>query len=383
MDERLKFVAEYLRGDRSVTALCRTFGISRKTGYKTISRYADEGLQGLFNRSRAPHQQANVVSDEVFGAIVGARRQHPHWGPRKLLAWLEREEPRTEWPVASTIGRILVRQGLIVPRRRSRHSPPYTEPFQACDRPNAVWCADLKGWFHTADGSRCEPLTVTDAYSRYLLRCQSLPRVTHTYVRPLFEHLFREYGLPWAIRTDNGAPFATTAVAGLSRLAVWWIRLGIVPERIAPGHPEQNGRHERFHRTLKEETVTPPKGSLVEQQVAFDCFREQYNWDRPHEALAGQTPATLYRPSLRPYPARLPEMTYPEHLQVRRVRPRGSIRWQGSELFISEALIGEPVALEQISDHLFQIYYGPVLLTTYDEKKAKLLRPSAATREEH
>ncbi len=196
MDERLKFVAEYLRGDRSVTALCRTFGISRKTGYKTISRYADEGLQGLFNRSRAPHQQANVVSDEVFGAIVGARRQHPHWGPRKLLAWLEREEPRTERPVASTIGRILVRQGLIVPRRRSRHSPPYTEPFQACDRPNAVWCADLKGWFHTADGSRCEPLTVTDAYSRYLLRCQSLPRVTHTYVRPLFEHLFREYGLP-------------------------------------------------------------------------------------------------------------------------------------------------------------------------------------------
>jgi len=381
MDERLKFVAEYLRGERSVAALCRTFGISRKTGYKMIDRYADEGLQGLFDRSRAPHRQAHAVSTEVFGKIVTGRREHPHWGPRKLLAWLKREQPRTSWPAASTIGRILVRQGLVVPRRRWRHSPPYTEPFRTCDRPNAVWCADLKGWFRTADGSRCEPLTVTDAYSRYLLRCQSLPRVSYAEMRPVFEHLFREYGLPGAIRTDNGAPFATTALAGLSRMAVWWIKLGIVPERIAPGHPEQNGRHERFHRTLKQETVTPPKGSLAEQQVAFDCFREQYNRDRPHAALADQTPASWYRPSTRPYPPRLPEMTYPEHLQVRRVRPSGSIRWQGAELFISEALIGEPIALEPITDHSFQVYYGPILLAVYDEKKAKLLRPSAATQE--
>jgi transposase InsO family protein len=381
MDERLRFVAEYLRGERSLAALCRTFGISRKTGYKMINRYADEGLRGLFDRSRAPHRQANIVSDEVFTEIVRVRRAHPHWGPRKLLAWLEREQPRSSWPAASTIGRILARQGLVVPRRRARRSPPYTEPFRTCDRPNAVWCADLKGWFRTADGSRCEPLTVTDAYSRYLLRCQSLPRVSHAEVRPVFEQLFREYGLPGAIRTDNGAPFATTALAGLSRLAVWWIKLGIVPERIEPGHPEQNGRHERFHRTLKQETVTPPKGSLAEQQVAFDCFREEYNRDRPHEALADRTPATLYRPSTRPFPSRLPEMTYPENMLVRKVRPSGRIRWQGGELFISEALIGEPVALEPISDHSFQVYYGPVTLAIYDEKKAKLLRPSAATKE--
>lgn len=383
MDERLRFVVEYLREEGSMAALCRTFGISRKTGYKMINRYADEGLRGLFDRSRAPHQQAHVVGDEVFEAIVHLRREHPYWGPRKLLAWLEREQPRVCWPAASTIGRILVRQGLVIRRRCSRHSPPYTEPFRTCDRPNAVWCADLKGWFRTADGSRCEPLTVTDAYSRYLLRCQSLPRVTYAEVRPVFEQLFREYGLPGAIRTDNGAPFATTAIAGLSRLAVWWIKLGVVPERIEPGHPEQNGRHERFHRTLKQETVTPPKGSLAEQQVAFDCFREQYNQDRPHEALTDRTPAAVYRPSPRPYPTRLPEMTYPENMQVRKVRPSGRIRWQGRELFISEALIGEPVALEPINDHSYYVYYGSIILAIYDEKKAKLLRPSAAAKEKH
>jgi hypothetical protein len=223
-------------------------------------------------------------------------------------------------------------------------------------------------------------LTVTDAYSRYLLRCQSLSRVTHDNVRPVFEHLFREYGLPVAIRTDNGTPFATIALGGLSRLSVWWIKLGIIPERIDPGHPEQNGRHERFHRTLKEETATPPKGSLSEQQAAFESFREQYNRDRPHEALDDKTPDALYCSSCRPYPVTEPEMTYPDEMIVRKVRASGSIRWRGKEIFISEVLIGEPVGFEQFDDRSYQIYYGPIELAIFDEKRAKLLRPWAATK---
>jgi putative transposase len=380
MDERMKFLSRYLQGDGSLAWLCREFGISRKTGYKMINRYLDEGLLGLINRSRSPHHHANAVTDEVVWAIISLRQKHPRWGPRKLRAWLDRERPRTRWPSASTIGRILARQGMVVPRRRSRRSSPYTEPFRNCDRPNAVWCADLKGWFRTGDGSRCEPLTVTDAYSRYLLRCQSLPQITYANVRTVFEHLFRQYGLPAAIRTDNGTPFATTAVGGLSRLSVWWIKLGISPERIDPGHPEQNGRHERFHRTLKEETATPPKGSLSEQQAVFEYFRQQYNKDRPHEALDNKTPATLYRSSSRPYPGRIPEIAYPDQMIVRKVRPCGSIRWQGRELFITGVLTGEPVAFERIDDRFFQVYYGPIKLAIYDEKRAKLLRPSAARR---
>jgi hypothetical protein len=238
-----------------------------------------------------------------------------------------------------------------------------------------VWCADFKGWFRTGDGKRCEPLTITDGYSRYVLACRVLLRTTQACVRPLFEVAFRQYGLPWAIRTDNGTPFASTALAGLSRLAVWWIKLGIHPERIDPGHPEQNGRHERFHRTLKEEAITPPKATALDQQQAFDIFCQEYNTDRPHQALADQTPDSLYKPSLRPYPARLPKIAYPDRMIVRKVRPAGSIRWQGEEIYISETLVGEPVALEQIDEQRFQLYYGHLKLAVLDDAKKKLIRP--------
>lgn len=375
MDERLKFLGEYLKQERSMTELCRCYGISRKAGYRLIRRYDLEGMLCLFDRSSAPHHRPNAVSEDIKLEILRLRDSHPRWGPRKLLAWLVENRPRTQWPVASTIGRILVRHGKTRSPRRSRRTPPYTQPFGDCRAANAVWCADFKGWFRTGDGMRCDPLTVTDSHSRFALACQGLTKTTYGSVWPVFEAIFRKYGLPSAIRTDNGTPFATTALGGLSRLAVWWIKLGILPERIDPGHPEQNGRHERFHRTLKDEVISPPKASLIKQQQAFDLFCQEYNFDRPHEALANKTPDYVYEPSLRPYPSRPPEMVYPDHMITRKVRPNGSIAWHGRECYISETIIGEPVALDQIDDRYFEIYYGPIKLAVYDDAKKIFIKP--------
>jgi transposase InsO family protein len=380
MDERLKFISEYLKQEQSMSALCKFFNISRKTGYKLVHRYVMEGYYGLYDRSRSPHHNPYAVSGDIISAILSLRNRYPRWGSRKLRAWLCRNCSGIEWPSVSTIGRILLRHGKIIPRRQSRRTPPYTRPFNDCRAPNDVWCADFKGWFRTGDRARCEPLTVTDSYSRYALACRALPYTTQAVIRPLFESLFREYGLPWAIRTDNGTPFASTALGGLSRLAVWWIKLGIIPERIEPGHPEQNGRHERFHRTLKEESITPPKATLEEQQAAFDRFCFEYNRERPHEALSDKTPASVYKTSPRPYPSRMPQITYPDHMVIRKVRPSGSVRWHGQELYISETVIGEPIAFEQIDEFNYQIYFGPVKLAVYDNKKKKIIKPNITRR---
>lgn len=380
MDERLKFVGEYLKQERSVSALCRQFGISRKTGYKLIGRYADEGAGGLFDRSRAPLGHPQEVSQEMVLLVLSIRDAHASWGPKKVWDWLCGHCPVVPLPSASTIGRILARHGRIVPRLHRRRTPPYTQPFVSCTKANDVWCADFKGWFRTGDRLRCDPLTVTDAFSRYALACRALPRTTQGLVRPVFEMLFREYGLPWAIRTDNGAPFASTALAGLSLLAVWWIKLGILPERIDPGHPEQNGRHERFHRTLKAETISPPQATLAKQQAAFDIFCLEYNQERPHQALGGKTPTGLYTASPRPYPTRTPQIAYPDHMIVRTVRPGGQFRWKGSELFLSETLIGEPIGLEQLDDRYHQIYFGPIPLAKLDNKTRAVIKPVAKKR---
>lgn len=380
MNERLKFIGEYLKQERSMSALCREFNISRKTGYKLVHRYTMEGVLGVYDRSRAPHHHPQAVSEDLVAMILSLRNSHPRWGPRKLLAWLRCHRPRTQWPSASTIGRLLARRGRITPRLHRRRTVPYSQPFRSCRRPNDVWCADFKGWFRTGDRSRCEPLTVTDACSRYALTCRALPVTTQSVVRPIFESLFREYGLPWVIRTDNGTPFASTALGGLSRLAVWWIKLGILPERIDPGCPEQNGRHERFHRTLKDETISPPKDNLPQQQAAFDRFCLEYNQERPHEALNDKTPASLYTQSPRPFPNRLPEIVYPEHMTIRKVRPSGQLHWRGCELYISETLIGEPVAFEQVDDRFFQIYYGSIKLAKFDNHKKRLIKPKLKKR---
>jgi transposase InsO family protein len=286
---------------------------------------------------------------------------------------LQREFPKIVWPAASTVGELLHRRGLIVPRRRSRRCPVYAQPFAGCESPNAVWSADMKGWFVTRDGSRCEPFTLSDNYSRYLLRCQLVPRADHEHIKPLIEAAFREYGLPLALRTDNGVPFATTTVGGLSRLSIWLYHLGVAPERIAPGRPAQNGRHERMHRTLKAETANPPQPTRRAQQQAFDRFRQEYNQHRPHEAVDQKTPASLYQSSPRPYPARLPELSYPDHYVLRKVRGQGEFKWRSHQLYLSETLAGETVGFDKTDDHRWVIYFGPVRLAQLDSRQYRII----------
>ena len=329
----MRFVLEQERGLHTMTELCDAYNITRETGYYWLRRYQQGGLEALPDRNRAPRQHPNQTPEEIEEAVLDLRREHMSWGPRKLKRVLEREDRWRQWPAASTIGEMVAREGLVIARKKRRRAPPYTQPFASADAPNRVWCADFKGWFRTGDGERIDPLTITDACSRYLLRCQRVEKTDDERVRAIFESAFRECGLPRAIRTDNGAPFASRAVAGLSRLAVWWMKLGIVPERIAAGHPEQNGRHERMHRTLKQETASPPAANRRAQQRAFDRFRREYNEERPHEALDMQTPSAVYTRSSREYPARVPEPEYGSALLVRRVVKRGNFPGSTSMCF--------------------------------------------------
>jgi transposase InsO family protein len=375
----MRFIVDWQDGELSMAVLCRKYGISRRVGYKWRSRYEQEGLDGLKDRSRAPQRHPNEVAAEIEAAIVAARARHPTWGPKKLLAWLECKQACRRWPARSTIAEILDRHGLTVPRKRRRRVPPQQEPFAACDGPNAVWCADFKGWFLTADGQRCDPLTISDAFSRYLVRCQTVRKTDGPTVRPLFEAAFRDYGLPGAIRTDNGAPFASRAIAGLSELSVWWIKLGIRPERIKPGQPQQNGRHERMHLTLKGETARPPASTLRRQQERFDTFRREFNHDRPHEALKMATPASVYVASARAYPERLGEMEYPSPWEVRRV-DSGRFRWHSENVWVSHVLHGELVGLEPIDDRHWRLWFGPLSLGVVDGYRKKLLTPREGRR---
>jgi putative transposase len=373
MDERVRFVLEHERRLYTMTELCDIYDIARETGYYWLRRYQQGGLEALQDRDRAPERHPNQTPEQIEEAVLELRRAHMRWGPRKLKRVLERETPQTPWPAASTIGALLAREGLVIRRKKRRRAPPYTEPFASADAPNRVWCADFKGWFRTGDGQRVDPLTITDAHSRYLLRCQQVPKTDGEHVQAVFEAAFREYGLPEAMRTDNGPPFASRAVAGLSRLAVWWMKLGIVPERIAAGHPEQNGRHERMHRTLDQETASPPEANPRAQQRAFHRFRREYNDERPHEALGMQTPSAVYRPSPRPYPARVREPEYDSALHVRRVRRRGSFSWKAQEVFLSETLIGEPIGLLPVDDRIYAVYFAAFPIAFFDSRRWTIL----------
>lgn len=373
MEEKLRFVFEYEQDERSMTELCERYGIARETGYVWLRRYREQGIAGLVERGRAAHRHANQTPVELEQMIVELRQAHMRWGPRKLKQVLERDEPGREWPAASTMGELLKREGLVVARKKRLRTAPYSQPLAHADGPNRVWCADFKGWFRTGDGERIDPLTMTDACSRYLLRCQTVEKTDTARVQAIFEAAFREYGLPEAIRTDNGAPFASRALAGLSRLAVWWIKLGIVPERIEAGHPEQNGRHERMHLTLEQETAQPPAANRRGQQRAFDRFRGEFNEVRPHEALGMQTPASVYQPSPRKFPARLPEVDYPDSMLVRQVGHKGQIRWKKHEVFISEVLWGERIGLLPIDDRRYRVYFAQVPLALFDSHHGYLL----------
>jgi putative transposase len=367
VDERLRFIAEYLDGMVTMTDLCTQYGISRETGYKWVARFEADGPAGLHDRSRRPHGSPTATPPAVVQALLAARRRHPRWGPKKLLAhgW-----PLPTRPALSTASALLKQHGLVVPRRRRTRPGHPGRPTTPLTTPNVVWTIDFKGQFRTGDGTWCYPLTVADACTRYLLACQALPSVRTAPTRATLERVFRRFGLPDRIRSDNGAPFATSwALGHLSPLAVWWIRLGIVPERIEPGCPAQNGRHERMHRTLKADTARPPATTARAQQRRFTAFRRAYNEERPHEALEQRPPAQLYVPSTRPYPARLLPLEYaPSHV-VRRVGPSGSLTWHSRRLSVSHTLIGQDVGLLEVDDARWAVYFGPVLLGHFDERR--------------
>src|SRR5438045_1685647 len=358
MEEKLRFICEYDLREQTMSELCQKYGIARETGYVWLRRYRAYGLAGLLEHSHAAHRHANQTPEEIERMVLELRQAHMRWGPRKLKRILQRDEPGRTWPAASTIGALLKREGLVVARKKRWHTAPYTQPLAHADEANRVWCADFKGYFRTADGARIDPLTISDAHSRYLLRCQAVEKTNTARVQAIFEAAFREYGMPEAIRTDNGAPFASRALAGLSRLAVGWVKLGIVPERIAAGHPEQNGRHERMHRTLKQETASPPAANRRAQQRAFDCFRREYNEQRPHQALAMQTPSVLYVPSPRPYPGRVPEPEYGSAMLVGTVRQGGVLCWKHRNVFLTEVLDHEHVGLLPIDGRFFTIFFA-------------------------
>jgi transposase InsO family protein len=368
MSERVKFVAAYLRREDSFTDLCQDFGVSRKTGYKWIQRYEAAGPAALEDRSRAPHRHPQATPAHVVDAIVSLRRRHPRWGPRKLRVVLRRRQPRMVLPALSTIGDILKRNGLVLKRRRIRRSSPYGERLRQYDAPNAVWCADFKGCF-SVGGERCHPLTISDGFSRYRLRCRALRRPLYRCARRVFESAFRAYGLPLAIRTDNGPPFSTLAPGGLSRLAVWWIRLGIRPERILPGRPDQNGRHERMHSTLKAETARPPRSSFRAQQRAFDQFQVEYNEQRPHEALGQEVPAYFYRRSARRYPPYLARMEYPAHFETRLAYPNGVISFGSTQWYVSACVARQRLGLEPVGTGCWRVYFGWIPLGLLDPRR--------------
>ena len=349
LDQRMRFIVDWRRGDWPVAELCWRYGVSRKTAYKWIGRYRAEGPTGLVERSHAPKAHGLSTPPGVVAAIVEAKGRWPHWGPRKLAAKLRELHPEMRWPADSTAGEILRRAGLTGSRRRRRRAPPTLGGLTAPEAPNALWAVDYKGWVKLGDGAHCEPLTITDGFSRYLIGLHACGGVSEAEARPVFERAFADYGLPAAIRSDNGSPFAANSVTGLTQLGVWWAKLGIRHERIAPGRPQQNGRHERFHLTLLE-AMRPPAANTADQARRFAAFAREYNDERPHEALEQVPPARHYTPSTRPAPNRLPEPNYPTQADIRRVRSNGCIKWAGNLIFVSSALIGELVAIDEGPD---------------------------------
>jgi transposase InsO family protein len=370
VDERLRFIAACSESEESIAELCRRFGISRKTGYKWLDRYDAAGPPGLLDRPPVAHAHPASTPLEIVDALVAARKAHPTWGPRKLRSWLSERDARS-WPAPSTIGELLKRHGLVRPRRRRPRMPLAHNPVERGLAPNQVWCTDFKGHFALGDRSRCFPLTMSDEASRYLLRCEGLTSQRHELVMPQFEMAFREFGLPDAIRSDNGAPFASLAPGGLSKLSVWWIRLGIRPLRIEPGEPQQNGVHERMHRTLKSEATRPPARDLVEQQRSFDRFRHEFNDERPHEALGQKPPARVYTLSRRSMPDAPREPEYGEGFEVRHCNFNGIANLHGLTVNLSVTLARALIAMREIADGRCEVRYGPVVLGWLDRTSGK------------
>ena len=373
MEQRQRFIADRVRDLYSMTELCARYGISRKTGYKWIERFELHGAEGLRDRSHAPRRCPHRIAPALAALLCTLRRAHPSWGPAKLLDYLRPRHAEIEaWPAVSTVADLLSRRGLVRRRRRRRRlQHPGAIPIRT-RAPNDLWTADFKGHFRTRDGVYCYPLTIADQHTRFLIACEGLLSIRIAGARKIFERAFREYGLPAAIRTDNGVPFATTAIHGLSPLNVWWMRLGIQHQRIRPASPQENGAHERMHRTLEAEAILPARGNRQAQQRAFNSFRSEFNTERPHQALGGATPASGYRRSARRFPDPLPPLEYPGHFIVTRITNAGTFRLKHKLLFLATPLKGQLIGLEKTADGIWSIHFGTVLLGRVDEREMRI-----------
>jgi len=356
MDQRVNLIKDWESGNYTKSQLSRRYNVSRPTIDKWLRRYAASGINGLRELSRKPVHCPHQTSAEVVAALVERKNAHPDRGPKQMIHRLRKEQPSINWPAPSTAGHWLDKLGLITPRKVRQVRAPSPNHLRSADQPNQTWCADFKGHFRMQDGRWCYPLTITDHASRYLIECRAFPSTHGDPVRQSFERAFNELGLPDVVRTDNGAPFASTGLARLSQLSVWLIRLGIHPEMIKPGRPDQNGRHERMHRTLKASVLRNPSPDLISQQLVFEEFMRDFNHDRPHTSLDMNEPASVYHPSDRVYPGHLPLVDYDSDVIVRRVRSNGTMKWKGKLVFLGEAFVGEQIALKEVDDDVWDLY---------------------------
>jgi transposase InsO family protein len=374
MGLKIQLVTDLTKEHFSITDLSQKYGISRPTVYKWLKRYKKLGVKGLNEQSRAPKSCPHRTDEKMISLVIQEKLKNRKRGPRKIRAQLKRQHPHLPLPAISTISYWLKKEGLVKERKKRRHVPAYTQPFCECYAPNDVWSIDYKGQFYMKNSRVCYPLTVTDNFSRFILGCDALPGPRYKPTRACLERIFREYGLPSAIRFDNGTPFAGRCIGGLSRLMIWFILLGIIPERIAKGCPQENGRHERMHRTLKNDALDEVAGSFKEQQKRFDVFRKDFNLDRPHESLNDQTPKDYYKKSHRPYVQRPHPPEYGHDYAIRQVRQNGDIKFHGRMFYLTESLAGLPVGLKQMADGLWQIQFGFYMLGSVDLRKNKIIR---------
>lgn len=374
MDQKIQLITDWQSQYFSITDLSQKYGLSRPTIYKWLERYEELGIDGLKEQNRTPRYSPNQTKDAIVKLIIAEKLKNRKRGPKKVYHQLKAQYPHIDLPAPSTIGEWLKKHGLVNKHKKRLRVPPYTEPFQACQTPNDAWSADYKGQFYTRDARVCYPLTISDNYSRYLLKCQGLPGPRYHETRAVFETAFKEYGLPDAIRIDNGTPFTGKCLGGLSRLSIWWIQLGIIPERIDKGCPQQNGRHERMHRTLKEEALDPASRNMKEQQKRFDWFRIDYNNYRPHEALQQNVPSNYYQRSIRPYVEKPVMPDYDLDYAVRYVRHNGEIKFKGGMYYLTQLLTGQPVGLKEVADGQLTIYYSFQPIGTLDLRKNKIIK---------
>ena len=374
MDIKIALIKDWNAGHFSITDLSQKYMVSRPTVYKWFTRYKQFGIEGLKEQSRVPKRCPHCTSKEILDIIIEEKLRNRKRGPRKVRAQLKRKHPELELPAVSTIGYWFKKEGLVEKRKKRLHVPPYTQPFGGCNAPNDSWSIDYKGQFYMKNGHVCYPLTLSDNFSRFLLGCQALEGPRYEPTRRCLESIFREYGLPDAIRSDNGTPFAGRSIGGLSRLMIWWILLGIIPERIRKGCPQENGRHERMHRTLKSDVLDTVAGNLKEQQKVFDLYRHDYNNERPHESLNDRPPSDYYKKSNRPYVENPHQPDYDHNYLVRQVRHSGEIKFMGRMFLITNLLAGQPVGLKEIDDGLWQLQFSFYALGSIDLRKNKVIR---------